>query len=469
MPPKQSQPIRAIALVRISDDRDDTRVGVGRQEQDCRALADRLGWTISEVIVENDVSAYQTKVVVDFSGLPVRTTRRPDYVRALKMLHSGEADGLVVYDIDRACRRLRDLEALIDVVERRSIPVQSVTGSLDLSTSSSRAMARVLATMANKSSEDTARRVARAAQQHAEQGRFRSSGFRAFGYNTDGSINEGEAALLRGMFDRILLGEATRSVARWLNGVGSVTARGNAWTPQGVRACLLKPTSAGLRAYQNAVVADGEWEPIVDRETWELACAVLHARKKSGDRTGSIHLLSGIVRCDRCDGLMRVGRHGRTTSRQEAYRCMTSGCYATTRNKEWLEEFVTEVVEHLLATPPVARARRRQGDGRPSHAIAHLAALRERRSQILRDFATDLAATDLREMLTAVDAKIDEAEREAATTGGGVRLPRAGEFRNLPLHRQQAIIRALVQVRVQPQIHKGRLPEPETVLITPAY
>lgn len=462
-------PSRALALVRISDDRDDSRVGVGRQEEDCRALADRLGWTIAEVVVENDTSAYQTKRHLDADGLPVRSTRRPEFRRVLMQLHDGTADGLIVYDIDRLARQPRDLEALIDLVDDHQVPVAAVTGSLDVSNAAGVAMARVLMAMANKSSHDTARRVARAAQQHAEQGNFRTSGFRPFGYRHDGTIDPAEAGVLREMFDRILRGDPTRSVARWLNDSGVRTARGNDWTAQGVRACLLKPTSAGLRGYGGTVVADGQWEAIVDRDTWELAKSVLEARKRSTDRGGSVHLLSGIVRCDSCDGRMYVGKHGRATSRQEAYRCLTSGCYAASRNKVWLEAHVREVVEHLLAQPAVARARRRQAEGRPSRDTTHLLALRERRSQVLRDFAVDLSATDLREVLASIDAKIADLEASVATIGGGVHLPKAAEFAALPLDRQRAIVRALVTVRVQPQRRKGRAPEPETVLIAPAY
>jgi DNA invertase Pin-like site-specific DNA recombinase len=444
-------------------------MGVGRQEEDCRALADRLGWELAEVVIENDTSAYQTKRRLDEDGLPVRRTSRPEFRSVLKKLYAGIADGLVVYDIDRLARQPRDLEALIDLVDDHQVPIVAVTGSVNLSNAAGVAMARVLMAMANKSSHDTARRVARAARQQAEQGEFRTGGFRPFGYNIDGSINQTEAAILREMYDRILLGDPTRSVSQWLNASGIPTARGNQWSPQGVRACLKKPTSAGLRGYNGTVVADGRWEPIVDRNTWELACAVLDSRKRSTDRTGSVHLLSGIVTCGKCGRGMYVGQHGRKTSRQEAYRCMTHGCYAASRNKAWLEEHVVQVVEHLLATPPVARARRRQADGRPSNTVTQLVALRERRSQILRDFATDISATDLREMLAAVDGRIAELETDAAALGGGVRLPRAVEFRSLSLERQRSIIRALVRVEVHPQIRKGRLPEPETVRISPAY
>ena len=48
--------------------------------------------------------------------------------------------------------------------------METVTGNIDLRTSNGRAMARVLVAMANKSSEDTARRVARARLQVAQEG-----------------------------------------------------------------------------------------------------------------------------------------------------------------------------------------------------------------------------------------------------------------------------------------------------------
>ena len=58
----------AAIYVRISRDRNGDCLGVERQEQECRTLAERLGWTVTEVYSDNDISA--------FSG-----RRRPDYER----------------------------------------------------------------------------------------------------------------------------------------------------------------------------------------------------------------------------------------------------------------------------------------------------------------------------------------------------------------------------------------------------
>jgi DNA invertase Pin-like site-specific DNA recombinase len=110
---------------------------------------------------------------------------------------SGKADGLIAVDLDRACRDPRDLEDLIDVVEQSGCPVESVSGSLRLASDADVTMARVMVAMANKSSRDTARRVADRRRQKAVAGEP-GGGRRAFGYAADGlRVAESEARELR--------------------------------------------------------------------------------------------------------------------------------------------------------------------------------------------------------------------------------------------------------------------------------
>ena len=46
---------KAAVYVRISRDREGAGLGVQRQEQDCRELADRLGWHVVGLYCDNDV------------------------------------------------------------------------------------------------------------------------------------------------------------------------------------------------------------------------------------------------------------------------------------------------------------------------------------------------------------------------------------------------------------------------------
>lgn len=47
----------AFGYLRISDDREGKELGVKRQEEDVRALADYLGVTLVRTFIDNDISA----------------------------------------------------------------------------------------------------------------------------------------------------------------------------------------------------------------------------------------------------------------------------------------------------------------------------------------------------------------------------------------------------------------------------
>jgi site-specific DNA recombinase len=46
--------MKAGIYTRISDDTEGEGLGVARQEQDCRALCERKGWTVADVYPDND-------------------------------------------------------------------------------------------------------------------------------------------------------------------------------------------------------------------------------------------------------------------------------------------------------------------------------------------------------------------------------------------------------------------------------
>ena len=54
---EKPNPLAAAIYARISRDREGAGLGVERQEADCRALAERLGWDVVAVYVDNDISA----------------------------------------------------------------------------------------------------------------------------------------------------------------------------------------------------------------------------------------------------------------------------------------------------------------------------------------------------------------------------------------------------------------------------
>src|SRR5215218_7156812 len=160
---------RAAIYTRISEDREGAGLGVERQEADCRALAERLCWSIVATFSDNDVSAS--------SGRP-----RPGYRHLLGALRTGQADAVLVWHTDRLHRSPKELEAYIDVCQPRDVPTATVkTGPLDLATPTGRMAARVYGAVARYEVEHMAERQQRARLQAATDGRW-SGGRRPFGY-----------------------------------------------------------------------------------------------------------------------------------------------------------------------------------------------------------------------------------------------------------------------------------------------
>jgi site-specific DNA recombinase len=222
-------PQRAVLLTRISDARNGETAGVDDQRADLLKHAAVLGWGVGKIIEENATSAFKRRKVALPDGRKVQRVIRPGFREALDLLQSGRCDGLLALDLDRIARDPRDLEDLIDVVESRTprIPVESVTGSLRLANDADVTMARVMVAMGNKSSRDTARRVSRARQRQAGEGRPRHGGKRPFGYEPDGLVvNPSEEAEIIKAADAILAGVSLRQITADLRRRGVPTVTG---------------------------------------------------------------------------------------------------------------------------------------------------------------------------------------------------------------------------------------------------
>lgn len=365
----QASSSRAVIYVRISDDPEGTERGVDRQEADCRAYAAAHGWEVAAVFRENDTSAFKQRTITLPSGDRVRRVIRPEFRAMLKNLSDGQAEVMVAYDLDRAVRDPRDLEDLIDAKVLGGFWVRSVTGSLRLDTDSDVAMARVLVAMANKSSADTARRVARAAKQQAVEGTWHG-GRVPFGYRAVSGtlvIDPDAAELVREAAQRVLAGESLYRIRTDWNERGILTTHGCAWSDKTIKMVLRSPSVKGMREYR-PILPDGSrakssqmqveavWPAILDENTWQRVSDVLDARKKARNfhQPGSgvakrMYPFSGLIRCSDC-GRAMVHRGG-------VYQCVQTvrgGCHRSIRSAEierLVEEAVLAAFEQITLSP----------------------------------------------------------------------------------------------------------------------
>ncbi|MFT7022504.1 MAG: DNA invertase Pin-like site-specific DNA recombinase [Rhodococcus sp. (in: high G+C Gram-positive bacteria)] len=422
----EQKPSSAAVYVRISLDRED-EAGVTRQREDCTKLAERLGWTIGQVYEDNSVSAFNRK------------KKRPEWLALLDALRSGEHDGLIAYDLDRVARQPRDLEDLIDAVELRKTPTAVVTGEVDLGTDNGVFLARLLVNVGNKASRDTGRRVARAAQQRAEQGKPQKAVSRPFGYTADYEMIEKEAKLIRDAYKRVVAGESLASILKEWKEVPTVN--GKQWHRQTLKKILQAPRNAGLRVYKGEVIGKGNWEPIVDRAMWDATQKLFDERTQPMPDTSSVYLLSRIARCGKCGSPM-YGRKANKT-RKASYTCMSGlgGCGGINRQMLPVDKYVSGLVKRVMAKgKPVIEVV--QDDG-----SAEIEAI-ELRIKELQQAWTDglIAMSDFIPMRDAEDKKLKALRKsKAEISETKVAESFAENFDDANLSQQRALIKRYIE------------------------
>jgi len=460
---------RAVIYVRISRDKRmgslDEGLGVKEQEEQCRELAARLGYTVVRVFCDNDVSAY--------SGKP-----RPEYIRMMMMLANGGADVVLCWHTDRLHRSNAELEDYIDVVEPRDITTETVTaGMIDLNTPIGRMVARQLCTIARYESEHRAERVAVARERQARTGKF-GGGRRPYGFEADGlTVIPGEAAVIVRMADAVMSGVPLRSVARDLRMLGIPTASGIQWTPEGVRDVLLRPRNAGLMVHRettrvrkpysdNDIVGTAPWAPILDEDVWRSVVAKLTDPDRRTNHVGPAPrwLGSGIYRCP-CGSGMRVHKAGDHADRP-VYRCQETGRGHVSVPAAEMDDLTRRlVIERMSRADAADLISTPAGTVDVAALRAELATCRTRLDEIAEDYEEDritrsqfLTRTDKRRAkMTEIEAQLAQATEVSPLAPLIGAEDVAAAWEDLTLGQQRAAIKALFTITIEPA-GRGRRP-----------
>ena len=366
---------RAAIYARISNDpgtaaddipqRGGDGLGVERQQEDCRALADTLGWEVVTVLVDNDISAYSGKV-------------RPGFESLLDEMKRGEIDALICWHTDRLYRSMKDLERLIEIAEAEKISIRTVQGGeLDLSTSAGRMVARILGSVARQESEHMSERRIRFNRQKAEKGKWQTAN-RVFGYSMTGEPLEPEATAVRQAVIDVLGGRSIQQVARDWNAQGlkttlagrvqknphtgeDVTVSGQ-WTGRRVRRLLVNPRYAAIKTHtaKDGKVTEyrGNWTPLIDLDTHRGLVGYLSDPSRikctSYERK---YLGSNLYVCGKCSGPMKAAMPGNAAGRSQnrksrAYVCRDHA--HVLRAGEPVDDYVTATILERVTQPDAA-------------------------------------------------------------------------------------------------------------------
>jgi site-specific DNA recombinase len=298
----------------------------------------------------------------DDPGCSGGTLERPALRRLLRDIEVGKIDAVVCYRIDRLTRALTDFTKLVEILDRHSISLVSITESFNTATSLGRLNLHMILSFAQYERELAGERIRDKFLQSRKRGMW-MGGHAPLGYDVRDRkliVNETEAALVRHIFDRFLqVGSATRLVQE-LNAAGHRTKRGKTFDKGVLYKLLNNRTYVGEVEHKGAIYP-GEHEAIVDRATWDKVHVILaqnRHRRACQTRAATPALLKGLIfgPDDRAMAPSHTRRRGRV---YRFYRTATSlklchgDCPIRAVPAGEVEAAVINQVRALLRTPEV--------------------------------------------------------------------------------------------------------------------
>lgn len=467
---------------RISRDNEGLGLGVARQLDACRKLADQLGWTIANIYPDNSKSAYD------------RRKKRPQYERMLADVQAGRIDGVLCYAVDRLTRHPIELERLVEVFAANRIAVRTVVGGeLDLNTEEGLLRARIMGSVARFESGRKAERLRAKAQQLVADGRRPCGGPRPFGYDRHyddpdsprrkivrETVNEVEAAAIRDAAERLLAGASIRSIQAEWNDRGLLTSMGNRWSGTSLRQTMTSPRLAGLITHHGKVVEGvvAQWEPILDRQTHEELVALLANRGTPQGVKPCKFWLTGSVFCS-CGSVMRVSKAKYGKRRYGCLPKVEGGCGSRVVSLPELDDFMKRLVIARLRDPRMLKDLAARGSGARAETKLLMRTIDqdERRLPLLEDQLANGDPEDIPEVKNAlrkVRTRLAQSRDELAQLVGAEPLigvdvnDLEDRWESLDVARKSALLRMarISRVVIKPTSLRGRF-DPDRVKIVP--
>lgn len=233
-------------------------------------------------------------------------------------------------------RRLRACDVPI-IFEKENIRTDDMDGELILS---------ILAELAANESKSISENGKWGAQKRFKDGTFIIS-YPPYGYrNNEGELEivVEESKIVIEIFDLILKGESTETIANILNRRNVKTKRNRKWSPSTIRGIIKNEKYIGDALFQktftddnfnrhknkgekNSYYIENHHEAIISRETFQKANQVLQQRGlekgngKDKSKYSNRYTFSGIIVCGECGGIFKRKIHSLPNRKYTAWTC----------------------------------------------------------------------------------------------------------------------------------------------------
>jgi len=322
--------MNAARYVRVSSEKQIRNTSIPNQLERTAAYATTRGWSLDPDL---------TFVEPGESGANLD---RPALNRCRRAAQDHQYDVLVIYDLDRFNRNLRDLLNLRHEFQQLDIPVYSICDNLEMTSCDEATFIQVVlrGVFSQVEREKITRRMREGREKAARDGKY-IGGLVPYGYLRDEDgylvVEEEPAGVVRMIFrwatDEKMSG---RAIARRLNALGipspkarlgKTTVRRDGtrhtptWTPGTIRHIIRGEIYIGCWTYHSSTDDITIDVPaIVDEDAWNDAQTTLVRNRRYTRPPQHRYLLRGLIRCE-C-GAAYCGRPPRRKGGAHSYRCI---------------------------------------------------------------------------------------------------------------------------------------------------
>jgi DNA invertase Pin-like site-specific DNA recombinase len=254
------------------------------------------------------------------------TMDRPIFNAIMEKVRAGQSGGIVVYRLDRFARSLLGaITTLADLGAHDAVLASATEPELDYTTPAGRAFLQQMFVFAEFTRSTLKESWATAQRSAIERGiHISPNDYLGYDRRPDRRLVPNDQALVVvEAFRRRARGETWGSLAAWLN-EAAPKDNGTVWVGGSVQALCTKRVYRGEASRyveqdvdgRGAIVNRNAHPPLVTEEEWQAA--QMDPRAATGARTGSLPLLSSLIRCAACRYSMSLGRGPRG---ERMYRC----------------------------------------------------------------------------------------------------------------------------------------------------
>jgi site-specific DNA recombinase len=451
-------PLRAVIYTRVSSDRDGQGRFVSEQEASCRQDCERNGWTVAEVLTDNDRGASRWS-----------RKDRPAYRELAAVLATGRIHVLVTWEASRAQRDLAAYVGLRDLCVEHAVR-WSYNGRLyDLTDDDDRFSTGIDALMSEREAGLTRKRVLRSVEARATTGKPHGRLLDGYMIKYDPAtgkplrrvLDPERAPIIKTIAERLLAGDPAYTIAADLNRDGITTRSGKPWTGANVVKRVMSPTLAGLRVHRGEVIEglEADWEPILTLDEYHRLVALLSDPKRRLNKEGNHvrHLGTGIYLCGVCEAPVRmISGYRPDRTRRVRYSCSKNHCVM--RAAEPTDAKVERTLITYLSRPDIlADLNATAHDADTQAAAADVARLRAQLIDARQKVDEGkLTLDDFVYFRQRWEPQLADAEQRARpkwipNAVYDVAGPDAEErWKALPISARRAIVKALVTVKIHP-------------------